>query len=267
MSLPVFTLSNGKKVKLGKSPARYDSRTLQLAKYIPTATLAPPPATEDYSKKVSSWPMMLNDTLGDCTCACAGHMIEQWTTYSGTPVVPANPSILKAYEAVSGYNPANPQSDKGAVILDVLNYWRNTGIDAHKILAYASLEPKNHGEVEDSVALFGNCYLGVELPLTAQNQTVWAVPPGGATGQGAPGSWGGHAVPIVAYDTRGLTVITWGAKKRMSWGFLDAYCDEAYAVVSQDWISKVTHLAPDKFDLAALEADLKQITQVKSAKA
>lgn len=267
MSLPTFTLSSGAKIKLGKAPARHDSRTLQLAKYLPAKALPAPPASEDFTKKVKKWPMMLNDNLGDCTCACAGHMIEQWTTYSNTPVVPTDASILKAYEVVGGYNPANPDSDQGAVILDVLNYWRKTGVASHKIMAFASLEPKNHSEVEDSVMLFGNCYIGVQLPLSAQTQAVWAVPPGGATGQGAPGSWGGHAIPIVAYDSRGLTVITWGATKRMSWGFLDTYCDEAYAVLSQDWISNVTKLTPDKFDLSTLQADLNQITQVKAAQA
>jgi hypothetical protein len=264
MSIPVFTLSSGQKIKLGKGPARHDSRTLQLAKYIPAGAVPAPPAKEDFATKVKTWPMMLNDNLGDCTCACAGHMIEQWTTYSGTAVTPNDASILQAYEAVGGYNPANPDSDQGAVILDVLNYWRKTGVAAHQILAFASLEPKNHSEIKDSVMLFGNVYIGVALPLSAQTQSVWAVPPGGATGQGAPGSWGGHAIPIVAYDSRGLTVITWGATKRMSWGFLDTYCDEAYAVLSQDWISNVTHLTPAKFDLTTLQADLNQITQVKA---
>jgi hypothetical protein len=267
MSIPVFTLSSGQKIKLGKAPARHDSRTLQLAKYIPAGAVPAPPAKEDFATKVKKWPMMLNDNLGDCTCACAGHMIEQWTTYSGTAVIPNDAAILQAYEAVGGYNPANPDSDQGAVILDVLNYWRKTGVASDKILAFASLEPKNHSEIKDSVMLFGNVYIGVALPLSAQTQSVWAVPQGGATGQGAPGSWGGHAIPIVAYDSRGLTVITWGATKRMSWEFLDTYCDEAYAVLSQDWISKVTNLTPAKFDLATLQADLNQITQVKAASA
>ena len=268
MSLPVFTTASGMKIKLGKAPARHDPRTLQLAKYIPASAVPPPPAKEDFATKVKKWPMMLNDNLGDCTCACAGHMIEQWTTYSSNaPVTPPDNTILKAYEVVGGYNPADPDTDQGAVILDVLNYWRKTGIDAHKILAYASLEPKNHHEVMDSVMLFGNVYIGVALPLSAQTQAVWAVPPGGATGQGAPGSWGGHAIPIVAYDSRGLTVVTWGATKRMSWGFLDTYCDEAYAVLSEDWINKVTKLSPANFDLTALTADLKAINQVKAVTA
>jgi hypothetical protein len=132
-------------------------------------------------------------------------------------------------------------------------------------MAFVTLDPSSHTEVEDSVFLFGNCYLGMQLPLSAQDQTVWAVPPGGPAGPGSPGSWGGHAIPVVAYDPRGLTVVTWGALKRMTWGFLYAYCDEAYAVLSQDWISRTTNLAASGFDLAALRSDLQHIAQPTAA--
>jgi hypothetical protein len=265
--LAIHTLPNGQKIKLGKGPPRHDPRTLQLAKYIPATAIAPPPAKEDWAKKVSQWPMMLNDSLGDCTCACAGHMIEQWTTYASQTIIAPDTAVLKAYEDVGGYNPADPSTDNGAIILDVLNYWRKTGIGGRQILAYAVLEPKNHMQFKDSVVLFGNCYIGVALPVSAQNQSVWAVPQGGPTGQGAPGSWGGHAIPIVSYDARGLTVVTWGSLKRMTWGFLDTYCDEAYAVLSQDWI-ETTNLAPNNFNLTALQADLQQIkTAAGAAKA
>jgi hypothetical protein len=70
---------------------------------------------------------------------------------------------------------------------------------------------------------------------------------------------------VVAYDQRGLTVVTWGALQRMTWGFLYAYCDEAYAVLSQDWISHTTNLAASGFDLAALENDLQHIAQPSAA--
>jgi hypothetical protein len=50
----------------------------------------------------------------------------------------------------------------------------------------------------------------------------------------------------------------------MTWGFLDTYCDEAYAVLSQDWIDK-TNLAPNNFDLTALQADLQQINAAAGA--
>jgi len=260
MSLTSFTLANGRTVKLGKKPARHDPRTLQLAKYIPATAVPPPPSSEDFSRAVRNWGMMGNNTIGDCTCACAGHMIEEWTTYANQKTtVPSDDSIVKAYEAVSGYNPSDPGSDRGAVILDVLNYWKKTGISGHKIMAFAGLEPNNHLEIQESVMLFGNCFIGVQLPLSAQNQEVWAVPPGGATGQGARGSWGGHAIPIVQYDPFGLTVVTWGELKRMSWGFLETYCDEGYAVLSEDFINKHTKLTPAQFDLKTLQADLGQI--------
>jgi hypothetical protein len=86
---------------------------------------------------------------------------------------------------------------------------------------------------------------------------VWTVPPGGPTGQGAPGSWGGHAVPIVAYDARGLICITWGELMRMTWQFWNAYCDEAYGLLSPDWIA--AGKAPAGFDWQQLVADMGEL--------
>lgn len=198
--------------------------------------------------------MMLNDRIGDCSCAGAGHAIQQWTTYAGDPLVPTDEQVEAAYSAISGYAPEDPSTDTGCVLLDVLKYWRKTGVAARRIDAFASLEPRNHHDVMDAIYLFGNAYLGVALPISAQEQTVWTVPAGGATGDGAPGSWGGHCIIVVEYDPRGLTCVTWGATKRMSWSFFDAYCDEAYAVMSHDWLKGGYN--PEHFDAAALQADL-----------
>lgn len=248
------------KMKLGKLAPRHDPRTLLFATYFRDQALPPPPSSEDWGSRIKTWPMMANDSIGDCTTAAAGHMIEQWTTYAGKTTTPSDTAVIAAYSAVSGYNPRTGTNDNGAVEIDVLNYWRHTGIAKHKIMAYVALEPKNHTQVMDAVLLFGNCYIGLALPQTAQTQAVWTVPPGGPSGAGAPGSWGGHAVPIVAYDERGLTCVTWGMLKRMTWTFWDAYCDEAYAVLSKDWISGETRRAPNNFDLAALQKDLGELT-------
>jgi len=166
---------------------------------------------------------------------------------------------ILAYEAITGYRPSDPSTDRGAVELDVLRYWRKTGIGGTKIEAFIALEPKNHLHVQAAVELFGGSYIGLALPVSAQQQAVWSVPPGGPTGTGAPGSWGGHAVVIEAYDAHGLTCITWGQKKKMTWSFWDAYCDEAYALLSELWAGKKA-TAPSGFDLAALKADLKAVT-------
>jgi hypothetical protein len=243
--------------RLGKRAPRHDPRTLQLANYLTPGVLPPAPPSFNWGAKVSNWPMMGNNTIGDCTCAAAGHCIEEWTTDAGAPLIVPDAQIIAAYAAVSGYDPKTGQHDVGATEIDVLNYWRKTGIGGHKILGYAALEPGNLDHVRDCVWIFGNCYIGLALPVTAQTQAIWSVPPGGAVGPGAPGSWGGHAVPVVAYDAQSLTVVTWGALQRMTWGFWAAYCDEAYALLSQDFLS--ANATPDGVQLATLEADLPQI--------
>lgn len=255
-------------LKLGKLPARYDHRTLRLSKYI--KALAPPPASAGYITEVASWPMDLNDAIGDCTIAAMAHVIQQWTTYAGAAYLPPEALVLDAYEAVSGYNPNNPNSDNGAVILDVLKFWQKNGIGGHKIAGYVSVNAGIHDEVKQAINLFGNCYIGIGLPISAQTpltgvngNPVWSLNATGPTGIGAPFSWGGHCVPIMGYGmdvagNPGVEVVTWGQLFDVTWGFLDLYCDEAYALVSQDWIDK-TGQSPSGFNLTELLADLKAI--------
>jgi hypothetical protein len=274
--------------RLGKKPPRIDSRTLHLAKYLclpapaclpadarqgtthpgdATAqrVLAPAPSAVDWTAKISSWPMMGNDTIGDCTCAAAGHMIECWTASLGDTFTPTDAQVIATYSAVSGYVVGDPATDNGAAELDVLNYWRQQGIASHKIDAYASLDADDGSRdrecVKQAVALFGGAYIGLALPLSAQQQTVWDVPSlwSRLRSQDTPGSWGGHAVPVLAYDSEGLTCITWGEKKRMTWEFLAQYCDEAYAPLSRDWLN-AQGTDPSGLDFAQLSADLAAIT-------
>ena len=246
---------------LGKQRPRHDPRTLQLADYLDTTALPPAPKSCDWGTKIpeDGWGMMLNDEIGDCTCAAAAHLIQDWTSNDGTLITLKDNDVLKAYEAVSGYDPKTGSGDNGAVELDVLNYWRKKGIGRHKFDAYVALEPKNHEHIRDSIHLFGGCYIGLALPVSAQKQLTWTVPPGGMTGHGAPGSWGGHAVILTGYNSRRVTCITWGAEKQMTWGFLDAYCDEAYALLSvNDWLHS-DRKAPNGLDLESLRRDLNMI--------
>ena len=250
---------------LGRRPARHDERTLRFATY--AKALPPPPDHCDWSILTPKWPMMLNDQLGDCTIAAAGHLIEEWTAnaHGGPGQVVADADILAAYSAVSGYTPGKPSSDKGAVELDVLKYWRQKGIAGHKISAFAAVAPKNHVHVQQATYLFGGLYLGIALPFAAQALLdagrPWDLPNRRRGSDWLPGSWGGHAVPVVAYDQNWLTIITWGAPLKMSWRFHDAYCDEAWAVLGgSDWLNEnADTTAPNGFDLATLQADLKAV--------
>jgi hypothetical protein len=247
---------------LGKQPPRLDLRTLELADYLLTEQLPDPPPSVNYGGKIPAdgWGMMGNDKAGDCTCAAAGHFIQDWTSNTGSEVTISDEEVIEAYTALSGYDPETGVNDNGAVELDALNYWRRTGVGGHKIQAYVALEPKNRNHVRDCIYLFGGCYIGLALPVSAQHQRTWSVPPEGTKGRGAPGSWGGHAVVVIGYNARRVACVTWGAVQQMTWGFWDAYCDEAYAVLSPQWFDP-DKKSPPGFDLTTLQHDLGQLKQ------
>ncbi|HZQ04213.1 MAG TPA: hypothetical protein VFA88_09360 [Gaiellaceae bacterium] len=244
------------RVRLGKLPVRVDVRTLSLARYVDTAVLPAPPALLDLATAVPDWPMYANDRIGDCTCAAAAHMIEAWTAASaGRAVEVSERAVLRAFDAVKLIDPATGEA--GAVELDVLKYWRRTGIARHRIGAFARVHVHNHALVRTGAWLFGGLYIGVQLPLSAQRQQVWDWT-GRLDGRARPGSWGGHAVDVVGYDANTLTFVTWGRLKEMTWAFWDRYCDEVYALLSPDFLARSE--APNGFDLAELERDLALIT-------
>ena len=248
---------------LGKQPARVDPRTFQFARYL-AAKLPSPRRAVDWTRGITNWPMYGNDTLGDCVEAASGHHIEVWEEYAqgNTTNIPTDEQIVQAYSGDTGYVPGDPSTDNGTDMLSFLNYWRKTGVGGHKILAYVKLAPGNMTHLKLAVEWFGGAFIGLQLPVSAQGQNVWTTP-GSLTGSGEPGSWGGHCVPVVGYKKRhlpnsrhnGTTVVTWGQTLHMTADFYRVYSDEAYALLSEDWIAK-TGLSPSQFDLSALQSDL-----------
>jgi hypothetical protein len=248
-------MADHSKMKLGRKAIKTDSRTLVFGRYL-TPAIPPPPPTADWTKGVTAWGMMLNDTLGDCTIAGVGHAVQVWTANTASMVTVPDPTILSYYEHWDGYVPSNPNTDSGGIELDVLNDWQKQGFAGNTLLAFADPKPANLVEVRQSIALFGGVYIGLNLPLTAQSQDVWdVVPRGGAKAK--PGSWGGHCVFVPKYDQHGFTCITWGQLKTMTVAFWNKYCDEAHALLGQDWIAAKG--APSGFDEAQLQTDLKAI--------
>jgi hypothetical protein len=241
---------------LGKLPVRPDVRTLRFARYVDRSKLPTPPDVFDGTTNVHEWPMYKNDTLGDCTCAAAGHMIESWTAAAaGKAVEVTDNDIVEAFNHVKISDPQT--GEEGAVEIDVLKYWRSTGVGGHKIGAFASVSTHDRDLVRAAAYLFGGLYLGVALPVTAQQQVTWDFT-GSLSGDAAPGSWGGHAVDVVRYSPGSVTVVTWGALKDMTWDFWDRYVDECYCILSTDFIAG--DKAPSGFNLAELQADLALVT-------
>ena len=203
--------------------------------------------------------MMLNDTLGDCTCTAMGHEVQVATANHGHEVTVPDSAVLTAYEAVGGYVPGQPNTDQAANMLDVLKYWRATGVGGHKIAGFAQVNPLDWLEVRQGIAIFGGLYVGLALPTSAENQTTWSLAGAGPRPFAAdfqPGSWGGHCVFVPAYTAEGfLRCVTWGATKMLTRAWFRVICDEAYVVISDDWANGTT-TAPNGLNMQQLLADL-----------
>lgn len=250
--------------KLGKKSFKgYHPGTLKLKDYLlPKAqrgVIPPPPSEVSWVTKVPGpWPMLLNDQLGDCVPAAMLHMIQQWTYFaSSKQVVGTNAQVQQLYEAIGGYVPGDPSTDNGCDMQVALAYWKSNGLmGAHKILGWATVDWSNIEEVFQAIELFGNVFVGISLPITAQGENDWTVSRGGVyTPNGTPGSWGGHCIPYMAASPFSRTCITWGEALKLSPNFSLDYVEEMYVVASADWFS-VQGSTPSGLDKAALLADM-----------
>ena len=236
----------GRIVRLGKDPARYNPQTPKLTKYLP-AVLPDTSAARDLTVGLD-WDddILGNGDYGDCTCAALGHKVKLLQAALGLPVTVTTEGVLAAYTGVTGFNPDDPNTDRGANMLDVLEYARKVGICGVRVKAYMSFDPRDRKLMRAVVDLFGGPYLGLALPETAQGQDVWDVVPGAVAG-----TWGGHAVSGVS-TSPGLDCInTWGSKKPLTPAFVAKFCDEAYAVLFEGLTP------PAGLDMSTLLADLK----------
>lgn len=244
-------------MKFGRKAIKTDSRTLRLAKYF-TAALLPPPKAVGWGDGIRQYGMLMNDSLGDCTIAAVGHAVQVLTANATTEASVTDAEALQYYEQWDGYDPSNPASDQGGICLDVLNSWRQNTFAGHKLLAFATALPANQIHIQQAIALFGGVYIGFNVPQYALPgdgtiPPVWDVNP---TADNT--IIGGHCVFVCAYSPYALTCVTWGQLQPMTWAFWNKFVDEAYALVSPDWISN-KGTAPNGFDLAALESDIAQI--------
>lgn len=223
-----------------------------------TGTLPTPPASVDWYSAVPEWPMYGNDTIGDCTCAAVGHLIQGWTQYAaGTAVEIPDSAVLGLYETVTGYNPADPSTDQGAYIQDILAYWRKNGVSGHAITAYASVKVSNMTRIKQAIDLFGAVNIGFNFPASAMTQFNQGKPWDVVRGSRLEG---GHCVTVVGYKANGnLVCITWGAVQEMTPAFWSKYVDEAWVIITPDWI-EANGSTPLGIDLYSLGQDFSALT-------
>ena len=226
----------------GRVPSKPDARTLRMSQI---RSRLPQPPAHYAAAKVPSWPVLGNDKEPCCTCAAAAHMIHNWTAAHCDPVLVSEQQVLATFAVVSGGDPS------GAAMLEVLKFWRRSGIGERKLHAYVALDPHGKTDLQATIYLFGAAYIGLSFPDFAVKDAIrdaerderkgtsgpykeWTLPAGGATGANAPKASNGHCVAAIGYDADRIYFVSCGALRTMSWEFYRAYNDEAYAVLSEE---------------------------------
>ena len=260
-------LKKTRKLKLesGRLPYVHDSRTFDLSDYLHQENLGEVPQEYNWGKKIppDKWGTLGNLKMNNCTCAAAGHLIMTWTSNIERLHRPTTRAIVEAYTTVTGYNPETDGIGEPVEAIKTLKFWRKHGIDNRKIIAFAKLDFKNREELIQAIYLYGGCYIGMNLPKSAEKQYFeskkWTVPRGGAKGAGEPGSWLGHALIITGYKKNDLRAVTWGKEITMTLDFWETYVDESYAIFSEDFIKD--DKTPTKIDVDVLRKEIKKLKE------
>jgi len=255
--------------RLGRTARTYDPRVPHMSALLAgKPALPPPPATVDNTKGMpADLGMMLNDTLGDCTCAAVYHAIQVWTfNSSGGKNMDTEPDsdVEKLYELACGYNPKTPGEGPGGNEQHVLKYLLQhgapcgpSGSTCNKIAAFVEVDPRNTDDVKRAIWNCGVAYIGFAVPASLmppgqEPPKVWKVDPNNTQ------MVGGHAVVLAGYDASGARVISWGSYYTMTWDFFAKYVDEVYAIADPDW-ADATGKTPGGLSMQQLEEQMQAL--------
>lgn len=236
-------------MKFGKKPAKRLRRSLALSSYMDMGQVAYP-AKMAWERPID-YGMLANDSVGDCVIAGHYHLRMNWraVAQAGNPLTVTDQQALTDYSAITGYNPADPNTDQGTNMTDALAYYKDQ---------YATLDLQNVEQVKASIFLFGGVLIGFNVPQSMVDQLNAGQDPDWSYSPTDKASGEGHCVMPIGYGRDGLALISWGKIYRTSWEFWLAWVDEGYMLASPEWI-KQSGTSPSGVDLAGLLADLKQV--------
>ena len=252
-------------MKFGRTRPAPNLRTghKMAAKYFDAANMPPVPDAFDFSN-LNATPLadvLANDSLGDCTSAGAGHLIDIFTGGGGSPIAITAAEAVAFYSLSTGYVPGDAATDQGGDEVTVLTTWRDKGYDGkggHAIAGFVQVDAGNAALLKASAFYFGGLYFGLELPDTytnpfpSSNGFVW--------GPGTPNPSQGHCIVGLGADLTGIHIDSWGLFGTITYPAIAQLCSDSaggmvFAVISKEWISATSQRSPGALDWAQLADD------------
>lgn len=158
-------------VKFGRRPrGPVNPLVPNMAKLMEGVDVTPPPPERNWLGGMpKSLGMMLNNQLGDCTCAAVYHARQIWSYNTNPPMKTApDKCVEKLYEEACGYVPGNPNTDNGGVEQDVLTYWLHNGAPIakgfDKLVAFVEININNQTHMQAGINDSGVVYVGLNIP-------------------------------------------------------------------------------------------------------
>lgn len=268
MTLKVFQAPHlGRTVKLGRRRPISHGPRLSLKNYLDMSKIPPAPDC-DYTSAAQPGlsDVLLNDRLGDCTCAGIGHVIDLVNCNAGTIVRVTDDQVLALYEAACNYNPNDPSSDQGGDEPTVLNYMADKGLDGnglHKFVGSINVDACNQAEVRWAQWALGNLYFGEEMPedyvdpFPSGSGFVWDV-----AGESDPDN--GHCFVGCGSNSQGVIIDTWGLLGIQTYAAIGKYAmrssnGELHSILTKEWLNSATQKTPSGFAYNDLVSDLRAI--------
>jgi len=229
---------------------------------------APAPVAHDWTAGMpkagtpSDFGEMGNHNLNDCTCAAYYHARQVWTyVAAGTEITETDAVVATLYQEACNYNPAAGPPGPSAAAQDVLTYIATKGApiaggDGKQrdfLTAFVEIDHTRYLDIKNAIFDCGIVFVGFPRPtnVTSDNP-VWDYD------RTAPLTADGHAVVLAGYDDNGAIGISWGKRHTLTWDFIGAIVDEAYALVDKSWLD-ATQKTPAGLTLAQLQAAMKDL--------
>lgn len=235
-------------VERSKMKAPREAKRMHARETVGDAGMTPlpsPPPSLDLSKRRSiPYPMLGNDSKGDCYYASAVKHVSTWTGQYGPPKTWTAEEVVSAYLRLAG-------GDNGLFTEQIMSEWL-AGLcqTDHRRIAYLVIT--NPDDLQLAAYLFG----GVQFTAALPTRWVNVAKPGGtwdALPRDRANPAYGHALYLSGYDKTGFKLETWGFDRpiTITRGGCNVCDMEAVAVFSKDMFGP-DGKAPNGYDYSQL---------------
>lgn len=209
-------------------------------------------------------PMLGNDSVGDCVLASVAHWVQIARGYTGValPHDPTADECIAAYSAITGYDPSNPATDQGTVVMGpggMVEYWTRNGItvggELSRLSAAVTIDHTDLDHLDVALTL-GPVFCGAEISQgDMDSDFLWDAHDGQVLG--------GHEFllvgrEIISTGKRYYDICTWNGMWRATDSWLLAAADEMMIPLLPEFFV-ANGVDPAGVDMAAVEQTMQAI--------